>query len=178
MGIQSFSSLPTNEGNMKLRDEAQANYSILRDCVADPIIQKSAAANTSNGKPKRRTSRRKTLQHGPKSCMEQDIDPTTEAEDLADFIDYIATELFTSLPQELQDIAYADIKNDEILAARYDDPLPAATLNDLVALAPFSVIDSLEAYHLSSDNLAHFLTPILTSYVTSATAPPPSTNPS
>ncbi|KAL8708803.1 MAG: hypothetical protein Q9220_006364 [cf. Caloplaca sp. 1 TL-2023] len=97
------------------------------------------------------------------------------AEDLADFVDYVANEIFESFSQDLQSLSYSVLQKDPRLAKEFCDPLPKATADQvLIRMAP-SVADSLVTYGLldSQDDLPKFLIPILQDYVNASTAPPP-----
>jgi len=103
-------------------------------------------------------------------------DNGNDPEDLADFIDYITTEVFQALPDEVQSISYSSVQNDPSLARRYADPIPASTLESLTSSVPLSVLDSLATYNLlpaGTSDLSTFLNPILRDYITSTTAAPP-----
>ncbi|KAK6821794.1 hypothetical protein PG995_008508 [Apiospora arundinis] len=104
------------------------------------------------------------------------------AEDLADFIDYIATETYASLPPDLQTLDYyiwkQDQKDDGLLQSRFSPPLTSSDVSALLlpTLDP-SVAESLHAYGLADeptpDALAALLAPVLTSLAAAVTAVPP-----
>ena len=76
-------------------------------------------------------------------------------------------------------MTYAAIKNDEALAARYDDEGLPRTFEDRVQAMSTSIDDSLVAYRLISDpdDIPKFIMPILEAYIMSCTAAPPPNNP-
>ncbi|KAL6714030.1 hypothetical protein ACLMJK_008524 [Lecanora helva] len=159
-------------------DSLQTNYSILRDCLATAII--TASAPTPDIKTKRRRSktnygRKKTItsdsvaNNPPEKEQEE---PHNDAEDLAEFIDYLTAEIFTSLPAPLQSLSYASLKSSPDLAAQYATPLPPSTLTSLLSHIPPTVTDTLTTYTLLPPTT--FLTPLLTTYTTTTTTPPPS----
>ncbi|MCJ1458152.1 hypothetical protein MMC28_008523 [Mycoblastus sanguinarius] len=163
---------------LPLSDQAQTNYDILRDCLSEPIIQKSAS-KPSNSKRRKLKGRKHTIQETltPGGIPEAE---TNHAEDLADFIDYLTLEIFTSLPPDLHTLSYSVIKSNDRLASAYTDLLPPTTLSSLLTLIPPSVPDSLEAYALlnpTTSSLPNFLSPVLNAYIASATSPPPSLSP-
>lgn len=88
---------------------------------------------------------------------------------------YIASELFLSLPPDLRTLSYSAVQNDTMLAEAYATPLDSATLESIVCHIPASITESLLAYNVIefSDSLPRFLMPILDSYITSITSPPP-----
>jgi len=66
------------------------------------------------------------------------------------------------------------------LSALYTPPLPLSTLEAIATALPASTLDSLTTYALlppqhDAHDLLALLTPLLTSYFTAATTPPPST---
>lgn len=91
---------------------------------------------------------------------------------------YIATEVFSSLPADLQTLSYSETQKDPRLAEKFADPIDPTVLDAIYAALPLSVSDSLEAYGLLTDpshptSIPNLLTPILNAYISSATAPPP-----
>lgn len=158
----------------------EANFSIFRDCLADILIQLLDPTTTTatTSKPKRATKARKT-QIKPVARPIED-GRKNDAEDLGDFIEYVAEELWPCLPLELRTLNYSAIRNDEALSARFAPPLPLSTLEEVAALVPPSVFDSLAAYSLfpnpEDDHAAIdiLLLPLLTAYTTPLTTPPPS----
>lgn len=101
---------------------------------------------------------------------------------------YLAQEIFLSLPAELRSLSYASTKDDPALLDHYSLPLDATILQSLVEThLPPTTIDSLSSYgllqHTSAadghdpDDLRRFLEPVLSSYIESVTAPPPQFTP-
>lgn len=88
---------------------------------------------------------------------------------------YLATEIYTSLPPDLRDLSYSAIQNDKHLATAYADPLPPATTVSLLTSIPPSVDDSLEAYNIlpSTTDLPHIILPVIQDYIAAVAAPPP-----
>ncbi|KAL8936371.1 MAG: hypothetical protein Q9211_004221 [Gyalolechia sp. 1 TL-2023] len=98
-----------------------------------------------------------------------------DAEELAEFVDYLASEIFESFPPDVQSLSYSAVQNDPRLAGKFNDPLPPATLERILTTVPPSVPESLVAYSLldSQSDLPKFLAPILQEYINAATTPPP-----
>ena len=69
---------------MQLSDQAQVNYSILRDCIADPLTLRSAD-NTSNNGKRRSKNRKKSIEKHVGAQIDSMVN--SDAEDLAEFID-------------------------------------------------------------------------------------------
>ena len=68
---------------MQLDDGAHINYGVLRDCIADPLLQLSA--RYPNDGKRRGKTRKKSIQRPPDTQI--DSAANSDAEDLADFID-------------------------------------------------------------------------------------------
>ncbi|MCJ1462030.1 hypothetical protein MMC07_000630 [Pseudocyphellaria aurata] len=148
-----------------------SNFDIFRDCVSGPIIQKLLIAPA---KPsKRKTARERK---NPAASLSATDEPIAEdnGDDFAEFVDYIATETFFSLPPDLQTLSYPATQSDPTLARKYTDPLSPVALELVLSAIPVSVLDSLQTYSLLADPscLAKFFTPIINSYISSAIAPP------
>jgi len=165
------------------------NYAIFRDCLADILIQLlDPTTTTTTKKPKRGATKARKNQIKPVQQPANIADDArkNDAEDLADFIEYIASELWPCLPVELRTLDYAAVRNNEALSAKYAPPLPLSTLEEVAAVVPPSVFDSLAAYSLfpltnNHDNHTPaapandiLLLPLLTAYTTPLTTPPPS----
>lgn len=171
--------------------EQQRNFDLFRDCLATVLIDKvrrpqPKARRRAKAKTKTTASRRQQQQHAETQPAEV-LEPETQsvvagpekhndAEDFADFIDYLAGDTFESLPEELKTLDYHGWARDSDLQARYALPLTGhdtATL--LPSLAP-SVPDSLGAYGITneaSQGVNEFLAPVLTAFVTALATPPP-----
>ncbi|MCJ1367165.1 hypothetical protein MMC16_006297 [Acarospora aff. strigata] len=165
-----------------MNGNASSNYEVFRDCLSGPIIEKSAITPTKPRKRKTSKGRKtavKTGQHPDHNEDEQHSDGDNP-EDLADFIDYLATEIFTALPDDLRTLTHTTLQATPSLTTKYALPLPQPTLTSLLLTVPASVPDSLTSYALlpssddpSSTSLATFLAPILTAYISTITTPPP-----
>ncbi|KAF2096832.1 hypothetical protein NA57DRAFT_43174 [Rhizodiscina lignyota] len=172
-----------------LSPSEQSNYETFRDCLSEAIIarlsapKKPARRRAAKGRKNGLKSKEKS-QHGLKAnedgiAAEQE---TNDAEDLADFIDYLASEIFTSLPSDLRALTHTTFTNSADLQSIYADPLPSNTLDNLIGSLPPSVADSLASYlHPSTASSVEdptftsaFLSPVFTVYISiSATPPPP-----
>ncbi|KAI9725043.1 MAG: hypothetical protein M1812_000319 [Candelaria pacifica] len=154
-------------------DEERSNYETFRDCLSGPVIQKSAVKSKPKG---RRSSKgRKNAIKPIASISPKDAADEQDADDLAEFVDYLATEIFTSLPSDLRTLSYAAVQNDPSLSIKYTDPIPQPTLEVLLSNIPPSVSDTLLSYALLPDltYLPNLLTPMLTDYITATTSTPP-----
>ncbi|KAF2008197.1 hypothetical protein P154DRAFT_479733 [Amniculicola lignicola CBS 123094] len=168
----------------QIPSEEQSNYEIFRDCLSEPVL-KALATPTAKPKKQKRAHRKKGS--GGQALEEKNEDKkgetnvdedTTAAEDLSEFIDYLASLIFTSLPLDLRTLSHAKWKDTPLLQTRYSTPLTAPTTLQLVSTITPPAIDSLTSYSLlpsppDDPSLHHLFTPLLTAYITSTTAPPP-----
>ncbi|KAK1251643.1 hypothetical protein MKX07_007122 [Trichoderma sp. CBMAI-0711] len=178
-----------------MSDEAKQteslNYPLFRDCLSATILQPPPAPE-----PKRRRRAKAGRAPSPSSspsssspvpasasAPDPDSDPHQDAEELADFIDYLANGIFQNLPNELQELDYRSWRDSEALQAQYSLPLTHDSLSQLDL--PPSICETLVTYNLiaadptASSHLpstpAAFLVPILTGYLTTLIEPPPAT---
>ncbi|KAF5673602.1 2-haloalkanoic acid dehalogenase [Fusarium denticulatum] len=156
------------------------NYALFRDCLSTTLLQPAPSAPDP---PKRRRRSKNTGAPLVASTPASDPDPGKDADELAEFVDYLATEIFDNLPEELQDLEYRTWREDEALQEQYSLPLTKDSL--LLLNLPPSVIETLVTYNLISadpyvdshlpSSPESFLLPILTSYITPLIEPPPAT---
>ena len=155
-----------------MTDETQddSSYETFRDCVFTVITEKLAPTA-----PKT-TKRRKFVKGDSLPDTPVSASPPNDPSELADFSEYLASETFYSLPVDLRALTHQTIRNDTTLSDRYSLPLTLTNLEFITATLPPTVHDTLHSYGLisppQSDTLT-FLSPILTSYITTATTPPP-----
>ena len=92
---------------------------------------------------------------------------------------YLADEIFQNLPDEVTSLSYAAVKDDLSLEEKYATPLDSTTVEAVSATLPASICDSLCSYGLIQDptDLERFLEPVLSSYISAATAAPPEYTP-
>lgn len=177
-------------------EDTHSNFALFRDCLSTALLRPEPSP--SNDLKKRRRKRHR----GERSRDDQDpldsgsgradsgsgrADPGRDAEELADFIDYLATEIFEYLPGEIKELDYRSWRDSEDLQARFSLPL-TSTSPGLISLSealPLSVRDTLRTYSLISPDptldcsphlpatVEAFLSPVLTSYLSPLTTPPP-----
>ncbi|KAJ6141414.1 hypothetical protein N7470_009804 [Penicillium chermesinum] len=155
------------------------NYAVFRGCLSNAIVARSEKPRSKrNAKAKRNNRKDVPKVEGTTLIPVADrVDP----EELAEFIDFIASETFSSFPEALQTLSYAAIQHDQALAKLYipedpDAPFNRALLDPLCSVTPVAVTDSLAVYGLIPDaaDFPEFLAPILTEYIASVTSGPPS----
>ncbi|KAJ4386019.1 hypothetical protein N0V93_008910 [Gnomoniopsis smithogilvyi] len=103
--------------------------------------------------------------------------PSRDAEELADFTDYIASLTFDSLPLELQTITYQTWADNPTIQDKYSLPLTSADVSEhILDNLDATVSESLDTYGIISppaEDITNLLAPVLTSYLTALTTPPP-----
>ncbi|KAF2429619.1 hypothetical protein EJ08DRAFT_698116 [Tothia fuscella] len=154
---------------MSLEAEQQ-NYEVFRDCLSNALIDKLSVEPKKERK--RAKSKRKSKELGAHEATENSGLESNDAEELGEFVDYLATEIFTSLHEELRTLSYARTQKDPSVAEKYSLPLTQSLTEDFISTLPVSVTESLATYTLITSP-HHFYAPILTSYITSTTSPPP-----
>ncbi|KAI0880845.1 uncharacterized protein GGS22DRAFT_173591 [Annulohypoxylon maeteangense] len=183
---------------MTIPEDQQRNYEIFRDCLSTALIEKISqpepktkrkfrSKKHSTGSPVQSRNATTTPHLGvdakaqteAKAQIEAEVeaDPDlSNADSLADFADYIAAETFPALPAELKTLDYYSYVKDTDLQSRYALPLTGFDTPLLLPSLDPSVADSLSAYAITSEptqGVDEFLAPILTSYLTSLSTPPP-----
>ncbi|KAI9797863.1 MAG: hypothetical protein M1833_005063 [Piccolia ochrophora] len=174
------------------------NYALFLDCLSRPIIARlsqpaSSARPTPRAKRKARggsgagkTPVTRPQQPGSEVWQAEENGQEEEsgnAEDLAEFIDYVATELFLSLPAPLRSLTYHVYASTPALQEQYPTPPTLYSTTRLWRTVPATVSDTLSTYALlpndpsssssSSSSLPTFLHPVLVDYMTTLTTPPP-----
>ncbi|TVY17788.1 hypothetical protein LARI1_G004084 [Lachnellula arida] len=153
-----------------MRDENEEhNFQLFRECLSTPLIEKSSTAPTK--KVRKARAGRKTAIKPVASASTEEADDVAE---LADFVDYLATEIFTNLPAELQTLTYSTWFNTPSLQSQYSIPVPQDTMYKLVNTLPLSISDTLTTYSIltPTKTTLEFLTPVLTSYLETLTTAP------
>lgn len=161
--------------------EESPNYALFRDCLSTTLLRPQAPA--SPGSKRRRRAKAENARARARQLPAAEADPQRDAEELAEFIDYLAGSIFESLPEELRDLDYRSWRESERLKAQFALPLTEASTSTLDV--PPSIPETLVTYNLVSPDptldsplpatTEAFLVPILTSYLESATVPPPAT---
>ena len=165
-----------------MAEEEDTNYALFRDYLSTALLQQTS---TPASPPKRRR-RAKSKSKASVGSTEPALDPGSDneaKEDLADFIDYLASEIFDSLPRKLQEVDYRSWREDEDLQLQYSLPLTKESL-DTLDLPP-SITETLITYNLIApdpsitsalpSSPSAFLAPILTAYLEFLATPPPAT---
>ena len=153
-----------------MHDDTQSrkedNYQTFRDCVITAVVEKSSTTPST----KKSTSSKRRRSRSSQPIHDNDPLTTNDPSDLADFADYIAQDIFNSLPPDLQLLSHTSTSLD------YSLPLTLTTLENLTSTLPPSIPETLSTYALTTPpttDTSTFLAPILTSYITSTSVPPP-----
>ncbi|KAI4092265.1 MAG: hypothetical protein L6R37_007602 [Teloschistes peruensis] len=152
-------------------DVRPSNFDLFRECLSGRLVQRSTLDNAQTTRRRKSKGRKKEIKP-----VEDGLDKTApQAEELSEFIDYLASEIFQSLAEELQCLSHSVFHSDARVSERFRDPLPPNTVEQVFAVIPVSVAESLEAYGLLEDqgDLPKFLLPVFQDYVNTAIAAPP-----
>ncbi|KAJ5710052.1 hypothetical protein N7493_009644 [Penicillium malachiteum] len=152
------------------------NYTVFRECLSSAIVARSEKPKTKRRTKVKRNGRKEVTVASSEVVTTERANP----EELAEFIDFIASETFTSFPEDLQTISYAAVQHDSNLAQTYvppdkDTPLEPAVLESICSVTPVEVIDSLFVYGLMADraDFSEFISPVLSEFISSMTSAPP-----
>ena len=178
----------------------ETNYEQFRDSLSSVIIER---LTRSSHRPKnKRRSRKKQPPNAenlskpdankspasPSEPQDDDINTqSTAADDLTDFIDYIASEIFRYLPVSLQSLDHRTWRESALLQTQYPLPLTSSDIPPLLTTLDPSIEESLLTYGITAPDtipsphnpptqgpdLYQLLAPVLTAYITSCTTPPP-----
>lgn len=150
-------------------DAETDNYEAFRDCLSELVISKLSGS----AEKKRRIKGRKNEIKRVERPAEQE--GASDAEELGDFIDYLATEIFVCLPDDLRTISHSNVQNDTILAEKFSTPLDTDVYDQVLDTLSPSVSESLTTYSvlLPSMDLGRMLEPVFTAYITTCTTAPP-----
>ncbi|KAI0445213.1 hypothetical protein F4803DRAFT_508978 [Xylaria telfairii] len=181
-------------------EDEKRNYELFRDCLATALLEKISEPQT---KPRRRTkakSKKKTTISPPsphktpkvESHAAKDQDPSDKSinshteqlkdesaiqdDDLADFTDYIATEIYACVPPELKTIDYHEYIASPTLQTQYSLPLTGADISTHLPSLDPGISDSLSAYGITREEkqgIEEFLAPVLTAFLQALSTPPP-----
>ena len=175
----------------QIQDEATAvNYEHFRDSLSAVLVQRLTRAHPA--KTSRRSRKQAAAVASEASAAGSGATAVDDAEDLSEFIEYIAGEIFMTLPPELQTLDHHTWSSTPALQDTYSLPLTAESVAPLLLTLDPSVGDSLLAYGIVNSTDAtgfaptrrptrseplltvhDLLAPVLTSYLTAVTTPPP-----
>lgn len=159
------------------RDDISHNSHVFRDCLLTTLTERLTPTKPERNRVARQTNRARSVGKCPDQALPSEpIIDTTDPADLVDFAQFISDECFDSLPAHFKLLSHDTIQNDPTLGDAYSLPLSFSTLEQLTGHIPPLVTDSLSAYGLispPSSDLQTFMSPVLTAYISSVSAPPP-----
>jgi hypothetical protein len=156
-----------------ITQEQRTNFELFQECLSTALIQR--VSNPQKSQRRRRSKAKKQSSSDVKPESPEDVSES-DADDLAEFIEYIAAETFQSLPDELRTLDYHTYAKDADFQARYALPLTASDIEALLPSLDPSIEESLLTYGITdpqAQSIANFLAPILTSYLSAVSTPPP-----
>lgn len=155
--------------------EHAGNEDIFRDCIFSAIVEKSAVPTKKASKAvKRDGTAKKAAGTEVQPC--ENLGKEADASALADFSDYLATEIFGSLPDELKDLSHHGIQSDAALSATWSLPPTLVVIEEVSAYVSADMIDSLTAYAIiepPKSDIQSFMAGVLSAFVSTVTIPPP-----
>lgn len=170
---------------MSSSPESAQNFALFRDCLSATLLRPSSPVKEPKSRRRRRHHHRQEetpdAHHGDRESdppAPGGTGPERDAEDLSDFIEYLATEIFDCLPVEVQQLDYRLWRDSEDLQSQFSLPVTSTSAGVTTAAAALSpsILDTLTTYGLTSDSPESFLAPILTAYLTPLTTPPPASS--
>lgn len=150
------------------------NYNQFQDAFSTILIDRiSKPQRTLQSKKKSRS----TTSTGSSRISQDLVKPKKDAEELADFTEYIASLTFDSLPSELQILTHKIWADSPMLQEKYSLPFTSANVSEYISdnLDP-TVSESLITYGIitpPSEDITNLLAPVVTAYLTAITTPPP-----
>ncbi|EFQ97600.1 hypothetical protein MGYG_00639 [Nannizzia gypsea CBS 118893] len=152
-----------------IKNEAKENYGIFRECVSKSILNRSI--EKSGAARRRRNRKRNARASFSRVSFPDDNDPA----ELAEFIDFVAQEMFRSFPENVQTLSYNAIQSSPALADTYAGGISGNTIDFLASLVDPSISESLVTYGLMSEasDLTTMLCSIFMEFSSTVTAKPP-----
>ncbi|OJK02908.1 hypothetical protein ASPACDRAFT_113414 [Aspergillus aculeatus ATCC 16872] len=178
------------------------NYPVFRECLSTAIVEKFStpaqpkkARRTRGAVSQRQKTRKETLGTSTAAAeaaadASQSLPDRASPEELAEFIDFLATETFPALPPSIQTLTYTPPPTSSTTSTSTTTttttPSPSETDPQTLASTlctttlPSTVHDTLTTYAILADQpeeneeaLTTFFTPILAEYLAAVTRPPP-----
>ncbi|EXJ67008.1 uncharacterized protein A1O5_09654 [Cladophialophora psammophila CBS 110553] len=144
------------------------NFHVFRDCLFSNVVEKLTEATKKT--PNRSSPGKKARQN------ESEPEPSgPDPSELADFSDYLATDIFSSLPEKFQALSHHQYRNDIVNSNKWSLPLTLTVLEELSAHLPGDINDSLTAYGLiepPKSDMQSFMAPVFSGYISAVTTPP------
>lgn len=157
------------------------NFEQFRDCLSAVLIERLTTTSEKTRARRRADTQRRSRRPETSSISGversgDDQQQQDDAEELADFIEYIAAETFDGFPADLKSLNHRTWSEEAWLAERYPLPLTGAQVSDFLQSLDPAISESLITYGVVDDTVQgvdEFLAPVLTAFITSVTTPPP-----
>jgi len=165
-----------------MADTEHDNFNTFRDCLFTAVADKFSASEPKLKGKRRATSTKNNLPTSSRSSTKDEetgdshTNPLDNPAELADFSDFIASEAFETLPQELKRLSFKALQDNVSLSEKWSLPLSLSTLECLAESISPSVCDNLTAYGLiqpPKSDVQSFLSPVFTAYIAAVTSSPP-----
>ncbi|KAJ9611102.1 hypothetical protein H2200_004285 [Cladophialophora chaetospira] len=152
---------------MQPTDKDDENYDAFRECLFSAVVEKLTA------RTKKIPKKTPIAGKSPRALPEPEGPDPSE---LAEFSEYLATDIFASLPEQLRKLSYYTLQDDVSLSEKWGLPLTLTVLDELSAHMPGETNDNLIAYGLiepPKSDIQSFMAPVLSAYIAAVTTPPP-----
>jgi hypothetical protein len=163
-----------------MEDDASPNFDAFRELVFSRIVEISQGSIRKAGKKsiatRKNTSQAAQVRPGNPTTNPSDRSDPSDPSELVDFSNYVAGEIFSSLPVELGELSHQALQENVALSEKWSLPLTLSVLEDVSAHIPADINDSLVAYGLiqpPKTDIQSFLSTILSSYIATVSTPPP-----
>lgn len=156
-------------------DNDGGNDSIFRDCIFSAIVEKSADSTRKASKALKKSAASKKAAY-VETQPREDPEQGADASALAEFSDYLATEIFTSLPNELQSLSYHAMQNNALLSEKWSLPLTLGVVEEVAGFISGDVVDNLAVYAIiepPKSDIQSFMAGVLSTFVSAVAVPPP-----
>lgn len=163
-----------------MENDEHCNYDSFRDCIFSVIVEKSAdptkkvCKTTKKGGAAKQDDKRETQPR--ENSLTEPASKEGDASALAEFSDYLAREIFASLPDELKGLSYQAMQNDAELSEKWSLPLTLSMIEEVSAHISGEVVDSLATYAIiepPKSDIQSFMAGVLSTFVSTVTIPPP-----
>jgi hypothetical protein len=163
-----------------MENDNTGNSDTFRDCIFSIIVEKCADSTKKASKTVKKSSgAKKIAKQETQPCENPGTEYTAKEADasaLAEFSDYLATEIFASLPDDLKSLSYHAMQNDAELSEKWSLPLTLSVVEEVSAYILGDVVDSLATYAIiepPKSDIQSFMAGVLFAFVSAVTIPPP-----
>jgi hypothetical protein len=150
----------------QVSQENAENYETFRDYLSSALVERLSKPQTKS----RRRTKPETISNAEEKQSEND------AEELAEFVDYIASETWESVPAELKTLNHYTWADSPSVQGKYTLPLTGASIPSILPSLDPTITDTLTTYGAINENtqgINELLAPVLSQYISTTSAPPP-----